>query len=561
MSGHDETTRGLPSMVMPTPVIVGAKFDDRYLVRRQVGQGGMGTVYAAQDMMLGELVALKVLRPLVAEEKDVIERFRREVRLARKVAHPNVARTYDIDVAEGLHYLTMELIEGTTLSAVLRDQPRLPVPRAVDIAMQICAGLDAAHRENVVHRDLKPGNVLIERSGRVVITDFGVACMMSGGGLLTGDPNIMVGTPAYMAPEQITSGDIGAHTDIYSLGLVLYQMLTGQIPFREESQLDTAFARLKREPEDPGSLAELPPELSALVLRCLARDPAKRPASARELADLLAPFLHDPSDATLSDGSPRDTLVPTHLGISASFASIRMGTHSLAVLPMRYRGPASEAYIAEAITEELVDILSMTRGLKVLSTAASARFGAVDGVINNAGIIQPFVRLKDLNFDAIERVSNVNLYGTLYMVKAFLPNLINRPVAHIANTSSMGGFLPVPGQTVYGASKAAVKLLTEGLYAELLNTNVKVTVIFPGAVGTNIAANSGVSISAPTDRKSSIKPLPAVKAAQIIVDAIERDRYSVFVGSDAKFMDFIYRLSPKRAAGFIYKQMKSLLPG
>jgi eukaryotic-like serine/threonine-protein kinase len=375
MSGIDETTRGLPSLLLPTPVIVGAKFDDRYLVRRQVGQGGMGTVYAAQDMMLGEVVALKVLRPLVAEDKDVIERFRREVKLARRIAHPNVARTYDIDVAEGLHYLTMELVEGTTLSAVLRDQPRLPVQRAVDIAIQICAGLDAAHRENVVHRDLKPGNVLIDRAGRAVITDFGVACMMSGGGLLTGDPNIMVGTPAYMAPEQITSGDIGARTDLYSLGLVLYQMLTGQIPFREDSQLETAFARLKRDPEDPGRLVELPAELSALVLRCLARDPAKRPATARELADLLAPFVHDPSETTLSDGLTRDTLVPTHLGISASFASIRMGTHSLAVLPMRYRGPASEAYLAEAITEELVDILSMTRGLKVLSTAASARFG------------------------------------------------------------------------------------------------------------------------------------------------------------------------------------------
>jgi eukaryotic-like serine/threonine-protein kinase len=375
MSAFDDTTRGaMPALLLPTPVIVGAKFGERYLVRRQVGQGGMGTVYAAHDMMLGEVVALKVLRPLVAEDKDVVERFRREVKLARKVAHPNVARTYDINVCEGLHYLTMELVEGTTLSAVLRDQERLPITRAIDISMQICAGLEAAHRETVVHRDLKPGNILIDRSGRVVITDFGVARMMTDG-LLTGDPNIMVGTPAYMAPEQITSGEIGAHTDIYSLGLVLYQMLTGEIPFREESQMDTAFARLKRPPEDPGRLVDLPPELSALVLRCLALDPAKRPASARELAELLAPFLHDRSEVTLTGSTKRDTVVPSHLGISASFASIRMGAHSLAVLPMRYRGPASEAYLAEAITEELVDILSMTRGLKVLSTAASARFG------------------------------------------------------------------------------------------------------------------------------------------------------------------------------------------
>ena len=190
-----------------------------------------------------------------------------------------------------------------------------------------------------------------------------------------------------------------------------------------------------------------------------------------------------------------------------------------------------------------------------------ARFGAVDGLINNAGIIQPFVRLNDLEYDAIERVLDVNLYGTLYMVKAFLPHLLKRPVAHVANVSSMGGFLPVPGQTVYGASKAAVKLLTEGLYSELLNTDVKVTLVYPGAIGTNIAANSGVAVSGGADdEKSSVKMLAPDKAAEIIVDAIEQDRYSVLVGSDAKFMDFISRLNPKAAAGFIYKQMKSLLP-
>ena len=208
-------------------------------------------------------------------------------------------------------------------------------------------------------------------------------------------------------------------------------------------------------------------------------------------------------------------------------------------------------------------VLNVTdkEAVEALPAKVIARFGAVDGIINNAGIIQPFVRLNDLKFDAIERVLDVDLYGTLYMVKAFLPHLLKRPVAHVANVSSMGGFLPVPGQTVYGASKAAVKLLTEGLYAELLNTNVKVTLIYPGAIATNITTNSGVSISVPTDAKaSSMKALPSDKAAEIIVSAIEQDRYSVLVGSDAKFMDFIYRLNPKGAAGFIYKQMKSLLP-
>jgi short-subunit dehydrogenase len=156
---------------------------------------------------------------------------------------------------------------------------------------------------------------------------------------------------------------------------------------------------------------------------------------------------------------------------------------------------------------------------------------------------------------------NVNFYGTLHMTRAFLPHLLSRPEAHIANVSSMGGFVPVPGQTIYGASKAAVKLLTEGLRSELLNTHVKVTVVFPGATATNVAANSGVDVSqlpSANDVPRSIKPLAPSRAAQIIVDGIEHDRYRVLVGSDVAFMDRYYRLSPQRAADTIYRQMQFL---
>jgi NAD(P)-dependent dehydrogenase (short-subunit alcohol dehydrogenase family) len=189
------------------------------------------------------------------------------------------------------------------------------------------------------------------------------------------------------------------------------------------------------------------------------------------------------------------------------------------------------------------------------------RFGQVDGVINNAGIIQPFVRLNDLDYAAIDRVFDVNFRGALYMTKAFLPHLLKRPEGHIVNTSSMGGFLPVPGQTAYGASKAAVKLMTEGLYSELKDTNVHVTVVFPGAVGTNITTNSGVDIPiSPEDAaKQTRRVLAADKAAQIILDGMEKNAFRVMVGSDAKLMDRLYRLNPRRATGFIAKQMKDLL--
>lgn len=201
--------------------------------------------------------------------------------------------------------------------------------------------------------------------------------------------------------------------------------------------------------------------------------------------------------------------------------------------------------------------------VEALPAQVSAKHGAVDGLFNVAGIIQPFVRINDLEYAAIERVMNVNFYGTLYMTKTFLPHLLKRPVAHIANISSMGGFLPVPGQGIYGASKAAVKLMTEALHSELANTNVKVTVIFPGAIGTNIASNSGVghTLNIPGDnQRPPIKPLEPGKAAEIIVKGVERDEYEILVGRDSAFMNFIYRVSSRRAAKFISRQMASLLP-
>lgn len=202
-------------------------------------------------------------------------------------------------------------------------------------------------------------------------------------------------------------------------------------------------------------------------------------------------------------------------------------------------------------------------GVAVLPDAVIQAHGAIDGIINCAGIIQPFVKVNDLDFDVIERVMNVNFYGTLYMTKAVLPHLLKRPEAHIINVSSMGGFLPVPGQSVYGASKAAVKLLTEGLYAELLDTPVRVSVVFPGATNTHITQNSGVkrpTLANDADaKKMSSRMLPASEAAKIILDGVERNKAQIFTGSDSRMMNRLYRVNPIAATKLIAKQMKSLL--
>jgi short-subunit dehydrogenase len=201
--------------------------------------------------------------------------------------------------------------------------------------------------------------------------------------------------------------------------------------------------------------------------------------------------------------------------------------------------------------------------VEALPAAVIAAHGQVDGLINCAGIIQPFVKVNDLGYDVIERVMNVNFWGVVNMTKTFLPHLLERPVAHLVNVSSMGGFMPFPGQSIYGASKAAVKLLTEGLHSELMETNVSVTTVFPGAIATDISRNSGLNAPTAAEASAGEKPkmqmtLPA-EAARVIVEGMEKDAYRVMIGKDAKLLDRLSRLIPEKSAGFIYKQMKARL--
>ncbi len=211
-----------------------------------------------------------------------------------------------------------------------------------------------------------------------------------------------------------------------------------------------------------------------------------------------------------------------------------------------------------AISTHVADITDR-EAVEALPSVVAARHGAVDGVIHCAGIIQPFVKLADLSYEQIDRVMNVNWRGTLHVTKAFLPVLLARPEGHIVNISSMGGFLPVPGQTVYGASKAAVKLMTEGLHAELRGTRVHVTVVFPGGVATNITQNSGVAIPAMAGGGKQPRTTTAPAAARQIVEGMVNNRYRVLVGGDASMMDRLVRLAPGFAAGLIARQMESLL--
>jgi short-subunit dehydrogenase len=205
-----------------------------------------------------------------------------------------------------------------------------------------------------------------------------------------------------------------------------------------------------------------------------------------------------------------------------------------------------------------VDITDRKKVLALPARVTKA-LGPIDGLINVAGIIQPFVRVKDLDFDAIDRVMSVNFHGPLNLIKASLPGLLARPEAHIVNVSSMGSFAPVPGQTIYGASKAAINLLSEGLRSELRETNVKITVVYPGAIGTNIAGNSGLDMSGASDGPARKVVAPA-EAGRQIVAAITSNKKRIVIGQDASVMWAINHLSPDLAAGMIYHGMKDLLP-
>lgn len=277
----------------------------RFRIVGLLGMGGMGEVYRAQDTRLGQTVALKFLPAALTGDERRLADLRNEVRLARQVSHPNVCRVYDISETDGLHFLSMEFVDGEDLATLLQRIGRLPIDKGRQIARELCAGLAAAHDKGVLHRDLKPGNIMLDGSGRIRITDFGLACTL-------GDANELrelAGTPAYMAPEQLQRGETTVQSDLYSLGLVLYEIFTGRRAFDAKSIADLQLAHAEQTPPSPTTLvADLDPSIQQAILACLQQNPLDRPASAAALFATLPG--HDPLAAALAAGqTPSPQLV------------------------------------------------------------------------------------------------------------------------------------------------------------------------------------------------------------------------------------------------------------
>jgi hypothetical protein len=278
--------------------VAGTILNERYRVVGLLGRGGMGEVYRAEDLTLGQTVALKFLPDALSADGAALARFHREVRVARQISHRNVCRVYDIGDAGGLQFLSMEYVRGEELSSVLKRFGRLPADKATEIARQLCAGLAAAHEAGVLHRDLKPANVMIDENGDVRVTDFGLA------GLLEefGDGAALEGTPEYMSPEQLAGSELTARSDIYSLGLVLYELYTGRKAFSAPTL--TEILRLRQSvsmPESPSSIVrDVDPVVERVIERCLSPDPRERPATALQVATALPGG--DPLAAALAAG-------------------------------------------------------------------------------------------------------------------------------------------------------------------------------------------------------------------------------------------------------------------
>ncbi|PYP04833.1 MAG: hypothetical protein DMD25_05530 [Gemmatimonadetes bacterium] len=269
----------------------GTVFANRYEVKEVLGMGGMGVVYRAFDRELREAVAIKTLRPEALTGDGVaLERFKQEIRLARKIAHRNVVRTYDLGEVNGLYYLTMEYVEGTSLKQLVATRGPLPVPVTLTIGKQLCRALEVAHEQGVIHRDIKPQNLVVEPSGVLKVMDFGIARLAS----RTTDPGLTkegmsIGTPDYMSPEQLSGKELDARSDLYSAGVVLFECLTRRLPFEAATTYAVIAKQLEGAPPDPRTLnQDVPEALAHVILRAMAKEPVDRYQTAAEMHDALA---------------------------------------------------------------------------------------------------------------------------------------------------------------------------------------------------------------------------------------------------------------------------------
>jgi serine/threonine-protein kinase len=354
----------------------GSTFASRYEIIEELGRGGMGRVYRVEDAKLKQEVALKLIKPEIAKDKKTIERFRNELKTARMISHKNVCRMFDIGEEKGAYFITMEYVSGEDLKSFIRRAGLLGTGKAIFIARQICEGLTEAHRLGVVHRDLKPQNVMIDMHGNARIMDFGIARSLEAKGI-TG-AGVMIGTPEYMSPEQVEGKEVDQRSDIYCLGVILFEMLTGQVPFKGNTALSIAVQHKTESPPDPKSInPQIPENLSRIILKCLEKDKDLRYRNIEMLhSDLMV----------VEEGLPTTVKGPAQKEFKTPTTFKERWKNSIAVLPFtNMSADPEQEYFCDGIAEELINALTQIEDLRVVARTSAFSFKGKDTDIEEIG--------------------------------------------------------------------------------------------------------------------------------------------------------------------------------
>ncbi len=372
---------------METPkeeLTTGSTFAKRYQIIEELGRGGMGNVYRALDKKLNEEVALKLIKSEIASDKKTLERFGNELKIARRISHKNVGRMYEMMEHNGTHFITMEYISGEDLKRLIKKVGRFSVAKTISVVKQMCKGLIEAHSLGIVHRDLKSQNVMIDDEGTAKIMDFGIARFLGEKGL-TGE-GMIIGTLEYMSPEQLEGKEIDRRSDIYSLGIILYEMVTGRVPFEGDTPFTVGIKHKSETPENPKKInPQLPDDLTQLILKCVEKDKGQRYQTVDQIIGEINTIEEDLTTSEReTDKSKRDT----------EETVLTKWKNSIAVLPFADLSPQKDQeYFCDGIAEEIINSLTKIKELRVVARTSAFSFKEKDVDVREIG--------KKLNVETI----------------------------------------------------------------------------------------------------------------------------------------------------------------
>jgi serine/threonine protein kinase/tetratricopeptide (TPR) repeat protein len=448
----------------------GTLFAGRYRIIEELGVGGMGRVYKVHDTELDALVVLKVLLPEVAADPETIARFRNELKLSREISHKNVCRMFDLNISNGSYYITMEYVDGESLKSIIQMTKKLSVATAIRLAKKICQGLGEAHRHGVVHRDLKPGNIMVERDGDAKILDFGLAQSIESKGITA--TGIIIGTPEYMSPEQVQEKTVDRRSDIYSLGILLYEMLTGQVPFGGDSPVGVALKHVNERPIEPNEInLKIPQVISHVVLKCLEKERGNRFQSTEELYAELSRIEKNMTTTRREAPVKREKKGKKILFIGLVLAVFVLALtaliffqgargrqlDSVAVLPFKIDNiePGQETeteFLADGITETIIAKLAKLPGLKkVIARSSVFQYKGMD--------VDPLVVGRELGVDAL-LASRMSLYGDQLSINVELVDTSD-------NSRIWGDSYQIERNQIFEVQDDITNSIAEGLRVEL----------------------------------------------------------------------------------------------